>query len=448
MTAGTLLLALLGCGGGGWSGGDPVTGITATNFKYGQVATLTLTGNALDNAIKLVSDKCDYVTLGAIESANTRHATCLVTATGPVHFTVSSSTDYVVYNTALNSPDPVTSITASNLQFGAQSTLTLAGDPQNSAIQLKSDKCTNIVLDPVSTAATRTAKCTLVGAGPVSFSITSLSGATTLFQTNITATDPTSVQIYNTKYGQTTTVVYPTLGQNANLSLVATGCTELTMDAGTYPSVRTATCKVSSIGNLRFDVKNLSTNAIEQTITASVGNPQVTFKTSLGDFVMELNPSAAPDTVNNFLSYVNKSPSFYNGTLFHRVISGFMAQGGGFTTGMAQKTGLSPAIKLDSQNGLLNVRGSVAMARAGPQPGFPETDATKNSATSQFFVNLVDNTSLNYSNANSPGYAVFGKVVSGMNVIDLMATQPTHTVGTNANVPVTDITVLSATQTQ
>ena len=448
MTAGALLLGLQGCGGGGWSGGDPVIGITATNFKYGQVATLTLTGNALDNAIKLSSDKCSYVALGAIESSSVRHATCIVTATGPIQFTVKSSADYVVYNTTLNSPDPVTSITADNLQFGAQATLTLAGDPQNSAIQLKSDKCTNIVLDPVSTASTRTAKCTLVGAGPVSFSITSLSGATTFFQTNITAIEPTSVQIHNAKYGQTTTVVYPTFGQNANLSLLTTGCTGLKMDTGTYTNVRTATCTVSNVGNLQFDVRNLSTNVIEQTITASVGNPQVTFKTSLGDFVMELNPTAAPDTVNNFLSYVNKSPSFYNGTLFHRVIAGFMAQGGGFTTGMAQKTGLSPAIKLDSQNGLLNVRGSVAMARAGPQPGFPETDATKNSATSQFFVNLVDNTFLNYTSASSPGYAVFGKIISGLDVIDLMATKATHTVGTNQNVPVTDITITSATQTQ
>ena len=281
MTAGTLLLALLGCGGGGWSGGDPVTGITATNFKYGQVATLTLTGNALDNAIKLVSDKCDYVTLGAIESANTRHATCLVTATGPVHFTVSSSTDYVVYNTTLTVPEP-----------------------------------------------------------------------------------------------------------------------------------------------------------------------QVTFVTTLGTVVMELNPTAAPITVKNFLAYVNQSPSFYNGTLFHRVISGFMAQGGGFTTGMNQKPKVPTGITLESQNGLLNVRGSVAMAREGPPTGSPETDATRNSATYQFFVNLVNNAFLNYASSSNPGYAVFGKVISGMDVIDLMAAQPTATKNGYSDVPVTDITITSATQTQ
>ena len=355
MTAGTLLLALLGCGGGGWSGGDPVTGITATNFKYGQVATLTLTGNALDNAIKLVSDKCAYVTLGAIESSSVRHATCIVAATGPIEFTVKSNADYTVYSTSLTAPEPVTGISASHLKYGQTAVLTLSGDPQISSIKLSSDKCTGMVLDATSSAATRTARCTVTGTGDMKLTVTNTSGGTTFY-----------------------------------------------------------------------------------TQTVSVPEPQVTLVTTLGTVVMELNPTAAPITVKNFLAYVNQSPSFYNGTLFHRVISGFMAQGGGFTTGMNQKSGLSPAITLESQNGLLNVRGSVAMARTN----------VADSATSQFFVNLVDNAFLNYASANSLGYAVFGKVISGMDVIDLMATQATQTVGTNQNVPVTDITITSATQTQ
>ncbi|PUE20862.1 hypothetical protein B9Z38_07515 [Limnohabitans sp. MMS-10A-160] len=189
---------------------------------------------------------------------------------------------------------------------------------------------------------------------------------------------------------------------------------------------------------MKLTVTNTSGTSTFYTQTISVPEPQVTLVTTLGTVVMELNPTAAPITVKNFLSYVNQSPSFYKDTLFHRVISGFMAQGGGFTTGMTQKSGLSSAITLESQNGLLNVRASVAMART----------SVADSATSQFFVNLVDNAFLNYASANSPGYAVFGKVVSGMDVIDLMATQPTQTVGSNQNVPVTDITITSATQTQ
>jgi peptidyl-prolyl cis-trans isomerase A (cyclophilin A) len=367
VAAGALLLGLLGCGGGGWSGGDPITGITATNFKYGQLATLTLTGNALDNIIKLSSDKCLSVTLGAIESSSVRHATCIVAATGPIEFTVKSNADYTVYSTSLTAPEPVTGISASasHLKYGQTAVLTLTGDPQIGSIKVSSDKCTGMVLDAISSAATRTARCTVTGTGDMKLTVTNTSGGTTFY-----------------------------------------------------------------------------------TQTVSVPEPQVTLVTSLGTVVMELNPTAAPITVKNFLAYVNQSPSFYNGTLLHRVISGFMAQGGGFTTGMNQKPEAPTGITLESQNGLLNVRGSVAMARKGPLPGNPETNATKNSATSQFFVNLVDNAFLNYASANSPGYAVFGKVISGMDVIDLMATQATQTVGTNQNVPVTDITITSATQTQ
>jgi cyclophilin family peptidyl-prolyl cis-trans isomerase len=352
VAAGALLMALVSCGGGSK---DPVTGITATDFKYGQLATLTLTGNALDNGIKLSSDKCIAVTLGPIESASARRATCIVTATGPIQFTVKSNADYVLYTATINSPEPVTGIATSPLKYSQTAILTLSGDPQIASLKLAADKCSNIVLDPVSSAATRTARCTVTGTGDLKFTVTNTSGGTTFY-----------------------------------------------------------------------------------TQTVSVPEPQVTFVTTLGTVVMELNPTAAPITAKNFLSYVNQSPSFYKDTIFHRVIAGFMAQGGGFTTGMAQKTGLSPAITLESQNGLLNVRGSVAMART----------TVANSATSQFFVNLVDNAFLNYASPSSPGYAVFGKVVSGMDVIDLMATKPTQTVGTNQNVPVTDITITSATQTQ
>jgi peptidyl-prolyl cis-trans isomerase A (cyclophilin A) len=226
------------------------------------------------------------------------------------------------------------------------------------------------------------------------------------------------------------------LDNNIKLSANNTACT---LAAATSATTRSAICLITVPVTRKVDIKvSSSSDYVLYTSTLTAPAPQVTFKTTLGDVVMELDADAAPVTVKNFLSYVNKSPSFYNGTLFHRVIPGFMAQGGGFTTGMVQKTGLSPAIALESQNGLQNVRGSVAMART----------SAADSATSQFFVNLVDNAFLNYSSSSSPGYAVFGKVISGMNVIDSMATQPTQTVGSNQNVPVTDITITSAAQTQ
>ena len=125
-----LLMAVLttwlaGCGGMG--GDDPVTGITASNFEYGQMATLTLTGNALDNAITVTSDKCSLLSLGNATSPKTRQALCLVSGTGAAFFTVRSSAGYVVYTTTLQIPEPVIAITASNVAFGQQATVTASG---------------------------------------------------------------------------------------------------------------------------------------------------------------------------------------------------------------------------------------------------------------------------------------------------------------------------------
>ena len=151
--------------------------------------------------------------------------------------------------------------------------------------------------------------------------------------------------------------------------------------------------------------------------------------------MLELDPAAAPITVNNFLSYVNNG--FYQNTLFHRVISGFVIQGGGYTTGLVKKDGQKDPIVLESNNGLTNLRGTVAMARTNDP----------NSATSEFFINHADNGFLNYSTTN-PGYAVFGKVIQGMDVVDLIASKPTavSNVLKDVPVPVEDITITSALQ--
>lgn len=440
-----LLMAVLttwlaGCGGMG--GDDPVTGITASNFEYGQMATLTLTGNALDNAITVTSDKCSLLSLGNATSPKTRQALCLVSGTGAAFFTVRSSAGYVVYTTTLQIPEPVTAITASNVAFGQQATVTLTGTPQNSAIALKSDKCINISLTTASSTngstAPRTATCTVVGTGSVTFNITNSAGTSTLYSSKVASADPAQLSTYNNKYSQKTYVAFPTNGLS-NLQLSSTGCDTITLDDGSYANARTATCTLSQTGTVQFDVKRADTT-VAQTTSIQVPQPQVTFKTSLGDFVMELNPTAAPITVKNFLSYVNKSPSFYNGTIIHRVepTGNYVVQGGGFTSGMVAKTGQSDPISLESNNGLKNLKYSVGMART----------SLFNSATSQFYVNLRDNTSFDYVNANNPGYAVFGNIVSGTNVIDTIATKPTGTLNGYANVPVTDITVTSATQTQ
>ena len=160
--------------------------------------------------------------------------------------------------------------------------------------------------------------------------------------------------------------------------------------------------------------------------------PRVLLATSLGDITIQLEPQKAPKTVANFLDYVKAG--HYDGTVFHRVIDGFMIQGGGFTPEMAQKPTRAP-IPLESRNGLKNERGTVAMART----------SVPDSATSQFFINLVDNPRLDYPNPDGNGYAVFGKVVAGMDVVDRIRKVETAPQKGHQNVPSTPVLIRSAT---
>jgi len=141
-------------------------------------------------------------------------------------------------------------------------------------------------------------------------------------------------------------------------------------------------------------------------------NPLVQVETTLGSFKLELFAKEAPVSVKNFLDYAQSG--YYAGTTFHRIIPGFMAQGGGLTTALQPKPGSKPAIKNEADNGLKNDRGTIAMARTGDP----------NSATSQFFVNVKNNDMLNRPNPDGFGYAVFGKVVEGMDVVDKIVNAP------------------------
>ncbi|WP_457809137.1 peptidylprolyl isomerase [Kushneria sp. EE4] len=160
---------------------------------------------------------------------------------------------------------------------------------------------------------------------------------------------------------------------------------------------------------------------------ADADHPHVEIMTGQGNIELELDATAAPNTVENFLRYVEDD--FYQGTVFHRVIDGFMIQGGGMTADMSTKETHDP-IALE-ESGLKNTRGTIAMARTG-QP---------DSATSQFFINLVDNQALDYRNLYEPGYTVFGHVVSGMDVVDAIAGAPTTKKGPHADVPREPITI-------
>lgn len=164
------------------------------------------------------------------------------------------------------------------------------------------------------------------------------------------------------------------------------------------------------------------------------GNPKVMFETSLGQIMLELNPQKAPVSVENFLGYVKSG--YYNGTIFHRVIQGFMIQGGGFDKNLSQKETKDPIVN-EAGNGLKNSRGTISYART----------SVVNSATSQFFINHADNAFLDHRDNTDQGfgYAVFGKVVKGMDVVDKIAAVKTG-IGANgmADVPVTPVLILSA----
>lgn len=166
--------------------------------------------------------------------------------------------------------------------------------------------------------------------------------------------------------------------------------------------------------------------------SAPAGNPVVALETSKGTIKIELYPDKAPETVANFLRYVDDG--FYNGTTFHRVRKGFMIQGGGMTADMNEKTTRAP-IKNESANGLANLRGTIAMART----------SEPHSASSQFFINHVTNGFLDRANATDGwGYCVFGKVIEGIEVVDAIAVVQTGNKSGHADVPVDPVTIKSA----
>ncbi|MDR0735229.1 MAG: peptidyl-prolyl cis-trans isomerase [Zoogloeaceae bacterium] len=179
-------------------------------------------------------------------------------------------------------------------------------------------------------------------------------------------------------------------------------------------------------------LRSLFFAALLAVASVSFSAPRVEIDTSQGKIVLELDARKAPKTVENFLQYAKSG--FYDGTIFHRVIPGFMIQGGGFEPDMKEKETRAP-IENEARNGLKNARGSISMARTG----------NPHSAASQFFINLVENRNLDYPSFDGWGYAVFGKVTEGMEVVDKIADAPTERVGPHQGVPVEPVIIQSVT---
>jgi len=223
---------------------------------------------------------------------------------------------------------------------------------------------------------------------------------------------------------------------------VDAGCGEVTEAAGGDSQSRRYTCKVTALG-LKTVRAFTADNKEVARLQVTVPEPEVTLllqglDTSVATVVLKLDPIQAPNTVNNFLDYVNAG--FYRLTIFHRVVKDFVVQGGGYTAGPTIKAATSAAIKLESNTGLSNVKGSVAMARTS------EPD----SATSQFYINTVDNPSLDYKSDVDPGYAVFGSVITGLDIVERLSQVPVRFDFANGltHLPVTNVTILSAIQSK
>lgn len=198
--------------------------------------------------------------------------------------------------------------------------------------------------------------------------------------------------------------------------VLACGCNEKTNKAKSEKADKTEADK--KIVNLERNIVKSQSNVVK-------------LETSMGNIVIELNEQAAPVTVKNFLGYVEAG--FYDGVIFHRVIPGFMIQGGGFTKQMVEKETRDPIVN-EARDSLSNERGTVAMART----------SDPNSATAQFFINHGNNDFLNYIDDNKAGYAAFGKVTEGMEVVDAIASVETTTRNGMDDVPVEPVTIISA----
>jgi peptidyl-prolyl cis-trans isomerase A (cyclophilin A) len=246
----------------------------------------------------------------------------------------------------------------------------------------------------------------------------------------------TGVKVQSAQYGRIATIYIGGKDLRTYLKVDTAGaCINPTFANNSNTDTLVLNCVVVKTGEGSLVVQTAEGAAIYST-ALNIPQPQVVLITARGSITVELDPTLAPISANNFLSYVNKG--FYRSTLFHRVIPNFVVQGGGYTAGMVKKTEQTAPIELESNKGLSNLRGTLAMART----------YLPNSATSEFYINLVNNVSLDYKNAATPGYAVFGKVVQGMDVVDAIAAEPTGVVGDFSDVPLADIVLSLALQSK
>ena len=340
---------------------------------------------------------------------------------------------------------PENPITVDRLAYGELSTFTVTGTKLTSGVSFTVQGCDGRATLPGGSATQQQFTCRPNALLAVRVGVVA-SGAEfyhTVFAVPLSSAKvegSTPLTADRLSYGQTSTFTLAGTGLDTGVQLGVNGCDNVVQLADSNATQRRFTCTPNGAMNVQVGLSNGLALVYQTALT--VPAPQVTMVTTMGTVVVELDPGKVKISVDNFLAYV--ASGFYNGTIFHRIPKDFVVQGGAFT-GVANgtltpKAPLRPTIPLETDKGLKNLRGTIAMARQD-NPNF-------NSAASSFFFNAADNAFLDYSSATSPGYAVFGKVVSGQAVLDAMNGVPTRNIGNNGSVPVTDIVLQTATQTQ
>jgi peptidyl-prolyl cis-trans isomerase A (cyclophilin A) len=334
----------------------------------------------------------------------------------------------------------VSAIQANQTVYGQTAQFTVTGALLDQGISVAAQGCQNLSQASGGTSTSQTWTCVVdaVGTGAVSLEAKTASGAVLKTQAFDVAAPANpvikTVQPDRLMYAQTSQFTLTGFSLDKDFTLSSRNCKGLTLLAGGTATSKTVSCTVNAVGTgaVGFDAK-LADGTVLKSASFDVLAPQVTLTTTLGTMVVELNPTLVPVTVDNFLQYVKDK--FYDNTIFHRVIAGFVAQGGWLTPTPAIQSGQRTAIALEVGKGLSNLRGTIAMART----------SELNSATSQFFFNLADNTALDAGNG---GYAVFGKLVQGLDVMDAIGKVATATQYGLSDFPVTNVVVQTAVQTR
>jgi cyclophilin family peptidyl-prolyl cis-trans isomerase len=328
------------------------------------------------------------------------------------------------------------------LVYGQASVFTLAGQMLDESVSVSAQGCANLTPAAGATATSRALSCTVnaVGTGAVVLQAKAASGSVLkeqAFDVPVpTSPVVTAIESDRLMYSKSTQWTFTGLALDKDFSVSTKGCVGLALVAGGTSTSKSVTCNITAAGPSAVTIEaKLANGTVLMAKAMDVPAPQVTLTTNLGAMVVELDAAAAPLTANNFLQYVNDQ--FYNNTIIHRIVTSgiFVAQGGWLTPTPEVKAGLRAPIALEVGKGLSNVRGTIAMART----------SALNSATSQFYLNLSDNVALDTTNG---GYAVFGKLVSGMPLLDVLASTPTSTQFGLNDFPAQSVLVQSAAQTR